>query len=157
VNEQLTSTRPYLLRAMHEWLSDNGQTPLVVVDANISGVSVPDGYVKDGRIVLNIDWSATRNLQMENESISFEARFGGVSHSVVVPLAAVQGIYARGTGQGMLFQSESDAPQEFEPEVTGVGSQVSKGDDPASADGSDDRDEPPPNGPSKGPGLRLVK
>lgn len=111
----LSSTRPYLLRAMHEWMTDNNQTPLVVVDAEFEGVVVPREHVKDGRIVLNIAWTATRNLELGNDDISFQARFSGVPHAVTLPLAAVKGIYARESGQGMVFQDEpglDDARQE---------------------------------------------
>lgn len=153
MTEQLTSTRPYLLRAIHEWLSDNGQTPLIVVDAGMADVKVPETYINDGRIVLNIDWSATRNLQLGNESISFEARFGGVSHHVDVPLVAVQGIYSRESGQGMLFENEPGNAQELGAEALQPASLAPQADDSGSQGGNDNDDRPPP----KGPGLRLVK
>jgi len=111
VSDNLTPTRPYLLRAMHEWMSDNGQTPLLMVDANHPNVVVPEGFVEDGHIVLNVSWSAARNLQLENELISFEARFSGTSYAVNVPIAAVKGIYARESGQGMMFQEEPGAEE----------------------------------------------
>ncbi len=76
-DNSLSSTRPYLIRAMHEWMTDNNQTPLVVVDAVVDGVIVPLEHVKEGRIVLNIAWSATRDLELGNDVISFQARFGG--------------------------------------------------------------------------------
>ena len=107
--EQQTSRRPYLVRAMHEWMTDNGQTPHLVVDAGIAGTEVPKSFVRDGRITLNVGWQATQGLKLGNEWIEFAARFGGVSQQVRVPVAAVLGIYARETGQGMLFQDESDA------------------------------------------------
>jgi stringent starvation protein B len=106
---QQTSRRPYLVRAMHEWMTDNGQTPHLVVDAGIAGTEVPKSFVRDGRITLNVGWQATQGLKLGNEWIEFAARFGGVSQQVRVPVAAVLGIYARETGQGMLFQDESDA------------------------------------------------
>ena len=105
-----TSRRPYLVRAMHEWMTDNGQTPHLVVDAAAAGVDVPPGYAKDGRIVLNVSWQATQGLKLGNEAIEFAGRFGGVSHHVRVPAEAVLGIYARETGQGMLFQDDSESP-----------------------------------------------
>lgn len=101
------SRRPYLLRAMHEWMSDAGFTPHVIVDVAWAGVEVPKAYVKDGKIVLNLSWSATQNLRLGNDCVEFNARFGGVSHAVRVPIGAVLGIYARETGEGMVF-SESD-------------------------------------------------
>ncbi|HKE93692.1 MAG TPA: ClpXP protease specificity-enhancing factor [Povalibacter sp.] len=105
----LKSRRPYLLRAMHEWISDNQQTPHIVVDAAVSGVEVPRQYVQDGKIILNISVSATSGLNLGNEGVVFRARFGATTYDVSVPIAAVMGIYARETGQGMIF-SEADAP-----------------------------------------------
>ena len=105
----LKSRRPYLLRAMHEWISDNLQTPHIVVDASIQGVEVPRQYVQGGKIILNVSLSATSALNLGNELVSFRARFGSVTYDVSVPIAAVLGIYARETGQGMIF-SETDAP-----------------------------------------------
>lgn len=107
---QQTSRRPYLVRAMHEWMTDNRQTPHLVVDARIAGTEVPKAYVRDGRITLNVSWQATQDLKLGNDWVEFSARFGGVPQQVRVPLAAVLGIYARETGQGMLFQDDSDAP-----------------------------------------------
>ncbi len=105
----LTSRRPYLLRAMHEWMTDNQQTPHLVVDATATDVEVPQQYVQDGKIVLNISYHATNGLTMSNERVEFNARFGGQTHHVLVPIHAVLGIYARETGQGMIF-SDEDAP-----------------------------------------------
>lgn len=99
-----TSRRPYLLRAMHEWMTDNGQTPHLIVDAAAAGVDSLNAYVKDGRLVLNISWQATQGLKLGNEAIEFSARFDGVSRQVRIPERAVLGIYARETGQGMLFE-----------------------------------------------------
>ena len=104
--------RPYLFRAMHEWMTDSGHTPHVVVDAAVDGVVVPKEYIKDDKIVLNISYAAAHNLDIDNERIEFEARFGGVPQRVAVPMQAVLGIYARETGQGMIF---SDT--EFETET----------------------------------------
>ena len=106
---QQTSRRPYLVRAMHEWMTDNGQTPHLVVDAGVEGTDVPKAFVRDGRITLNVGWQASQGLKLGNEWIEFSARFGGVPQNVRVPVAAVLGIYARETGQGMLFQEETDA------------------------------------------------
>jgi stringent starvation protein B len=104
------SRRPYLLRAMHEWICDSQCTPHVVVDAGVTGVEVPRQYVQDGKIVLNVSWTATSQLQLGNEELSFNGRFGGTSMHVRVPLAAVLAIYARETGQGMVFTEEADQP-----------------------------------------------
>jgi len=95
---------------MHEWMVDNDFTPHLVVDAKRDGVRVPSAHVKEGKIVLNVSPTATRALALGNEVITFEARFGGVSQQIVVPVLAVLGIYARETGQGMVF-GEDDAPQ----------------------------------------------
>ncbi|AMN46135.1 hypothetical protein ACG33_03215 [Steroidobacter denitrificans] len=103
------SRRPYLLRAMHEWISDSQQTPHIVVDASAPGVEVPHQYVQGGKIILNVSMNATSSLNLGNEFVLFRARFGGVTHDISVPVGAVLGIYARETGQGMIF-SDIDAP-----------------------------------------------
>jgi stringent starvation protein B len=103
------SRRPYLLRAMHEWISDSNQTPHVVVDASMEGVEVPRQYVQGGKIILNVSSNATSMLSLGNELVRFRARFGAATYDVSVPIAAVLGIYARETGQGMIF-SEADTP-----------------------------------------------
>src|SRR5687768_9986862 len=103
------SRRPYLLRAMHEWISDSNQTPHIVVDASIEGVEVPRQYVHGGKIILNVSNSATSGLSLGNDRVRFRARFGAATYDVSVPISAVLGIYARETGQGMIF-SEADAP-----------------------------------------------
>jgi stringent starvation protein B len=103
--------RPYLLRALHEWIIDSGATPHIVVDAAVEGVIVPKQHVKDDKIILNVSFNATQMLKLGNEVLSFEARFNGASFPVHVPIRAVLGIYARETGQGMMFHegdSESD-------------------------------------------------
>lgn len=102
---QLISTKPYMLRAMHEWCVDNNLTPHLVVAVN-SQTRVPMGYVKDGEIILNINYSATKDLHMDNDSVVFSARFGGVSQNIYVPMNAVRGIFARENGQGMFFELE---------------------------------------------------
>lgn len=106
----MKSRRPYLLRAMHEWISDSQCTPHVVVDAGVAGVTVPRQFVQDGKIVLNLSWNATGQLQLGNDELSFDGRFGGTSMHVHIPIAAVLAIYARETGQGMIFGDETDAP-----------------------------------------------
>ena len=103
------SRRPYLLRAMHEWISDSNQTPHIVVDASIEGVEVPRQYVQGGKIILNVSSNATSMLSLGNEVVRFRARFGAATYDVSVPIVAVLGIYARETGQGMIF-SEADTP-----------------------------------------------
>ncbi|MEI6457838.1 MAG: ClpXP protease specificity-enhancing factor [Pseudomonadota bacterium] len=105
----LAPRRPYLLRAMHEWLTDNAQTPHIVVDASVAGAQVPRQYVRDGKIVLNVSYEATSGLLMKNDWVSFGARFGGVAHEVRAPMQAVLGIYSRESGHGMVF-SDDDWP-----------------------------------------------
>jgi stringent starvation protein B len=99
---------------MHEWITDNQQTPHVVVDALLDGVEVPRQFVQNGKIILNISYSATNGLTLGNDLVRFHARFGSVTHDVMVPVQAVLGIYARETGQGMIF-SESDTPDPNSP------------------------------------------
>lgn len=102
----MTPHRPYLLRAYYEWLLDNDLTPHVVVDAHVEGTRVPQQYVKDGQIVLNILPSAVSNLQMGNEFIEFSARFGGVPQQLILPMASIIAIYARENGAGVVFEME---------------------------------------------------
>ena len=100
---------------MHEWITDNDQTPHIVVDANVDGVVVPQEHIKDGKIVLNLSYAAISDLVIGNESLEFGARFGGVPFAVEVPVQAVMGIYARETGQGMIFGSEEPEPEPESP------------------------------------------
>jgi stringent starvation protein B len=97
---------------MHEWMGDNGHTPHIVVDATVDGVVVPREHVKDGKIILNISDTAAHNLQLVNNAISFRARFSGVPFDVRVPMRSVMGIYARETGQGMIFSHDANAARE---------------------------------------------
>lgn len=129
----MTPSRPYLIRAVHEWIIDNALTPQIVVDAEFEGVQVPRQYVSDGRIVLNISERAVRTLVIGNEKIEFGARFGGTVFQVSVPVNAVQAVIARENGAGMSFPDE-EAPE------------------PEPPDG--DSDEPKPPG---RPALRVVK
>lgn len=104
---QLISTKPYMLRAMHEWCVDNNLTPHLIVAVN-NQTRVPMAYVKDGEIVLNINYGATKDLHIDNESIIFSARFGGVSQNIYIPMRAVKGIFARENGQGMFFEMDAE-------------------------------------------------
>ena len=96
-------------------MADNGHTPHIVVDASIDGVCVPREHVKDGRIILNISETAAHNLKLANEGVSFRARFGGVPFDVWVPMRSVLGIYARETGQGMIFSHDASGQEPLEP------------------------------------------
>jgi stringent starvation protein B len=116
----MLSSKPYLLRAIHEWILDNACTPHLVVDASIAGVQVPQQYVKNGQIVLNISPGAVVNFSMGNESVFFSARFGGVPMDIHVPLGAVMGIYARENGRGMMFEPEAlSEPEGMPPDDPG--------------------------------------
>jgi stringent starvation protein B len=108
---ELISTKPYMVRAIHEWCVDNALTPHVVVVVNAQ-TRVPMGYVKDGEIVLNLNYTAIKDLHIDNDAIVFSARFGGVAHNIYVPMNMVKGIFARENGQGMFFEVvESSASQ----------------------------------------------
>ena len=130
-DSQGTSTRPYLLRALHDWCTDNGFTPYIAVHVD-GRVQVPMEYVKNNEIVLNVGFEATSGLKLGNEFVEFKARFGGTSRDIVVPIDHVIAIYARENGQGMAFPAPVDAEQ------------VSAGPTPAA----------PPQGPARG--LRLA-
>jgi stringent starvation protein B len=141
---KMNSSRPYLMRAIYEWIVDNQCTPYILVDANMENVTVPQQYVKDGQIVLNISPTAVAQLQMLSDYVSFNARFSGVAMDVFIPVAAVMGIYARENGQGMLFDRE-DMP---DPEPPGKGEIQ----DSSSASESDAKADS-----GKRPSLRVVK
>jgi len=110
------STKPYMIRAIYEWCVDNGLTPHLVVMVD-EETRVPMGFVKEGEIVLNINYTAIKNLQLENDAITFSARFNGVSHNIYIPVRVVKGIFARENGQGMFFEAE--APPPISPSPTG--------------------------------------
>lgn len=108
----MNTSRPYLIRAMFEWINDNDCTPHILVDANYKGVVVPRDFVTDGQIVLNISPRAVRNLILTNDVVRFTAAFNGVMQDIYIPVMAVMGIYARENGQGMMFVVEvSDDPE----------------------------------------------
>jgi stringent starvation protein B len=137
----MKSCRPYLVRALYEWIVDNDCTPHLLVNAEFAGVQVPPGFASDGQIVLNVSPSAVRHLHMDNDAVSFEGRFGGVPQSLYIPSAAVLAIYARENGPGMVFEVESSLAEDEEPEGP---------DDQGPPDG-----EPPR--PSGRPSLKVVK
>jgi len=174
---EATSTRPYLIRALYEWCTDNGFTPHIAVRVD-RNVQVPREFVRDGEIVLNVSYDATSGLQMGNDFISFTARFGGKPREIMVPVEQVMAIYARETGQGMAFPApESDADNDNDNEV----SMEQESDEPVSQDAvaevpaepaADERvvqlvsiqnegddEEPPRTPPPSGtrPSLKLVK
>jgi stringent starvation protein B len=146
---EMLPKRPYLLRAMHEWISDCGNTPHVIVDAGREGTEVPRAYVRDGKIVLNLSEGATQHLTLGAEWVEFDARFAGITHHVRFPVSAVLGIYARETNEGMVF-SEQD-----------LGSTRREGAPAADANETG----PPPKGPAapkeergpRRPKLKIIK
>jgi stringent starvation protein B len=106
----INSQRPYLLRAMHEWMTDNALTPHIVVDASSGNLNVPVEHIRENKIVLNVSYAATRGLVIGNDAVAFEARFNGIPRALSVPLDAVLGIYAKENGQGMVFAEEAKPP-----------------------------------------------
>lgn len=128
----MTSSRPYLIRAIYQWIVDNGLTPYILVDASDESMVIPRQYVEDGKIVLNIAPMAVRNLTLGNDEISFSARFGGQPMDVAIPVSYVLATYARENGQGMMFQDE-------------------EGQQPPPSSGGDDNKD------SGRPSLRVVK
>ena len=172
-DEQGSSTRPYLIRALHDWCTDNGFTPYLAVYVS-AGVQVPMEYVKNNEIVLNVGFEATSGLQLGNEFIEFKARFGGVAREIVVPVDHVVAIYARENGQGMAFPvptgpaASDTASSEAEPSRGGLrlAGVVADGDElaapmtaaPPSADAAPEVPPPEPPSPSGGrPALKRVK
>lgn len=106
----MNSTRPYLIRAFYEWIVDSDCTPHIVVNAELKDVTVPRDFVEGGQIVLNIAMPAVQDLALNNEAVSFKARFSGVPHDIYIPVSAVMAIYARENGRGMVFSEDDDAP-----------------------------------------------
>ena len=104
----MTSNRPYLIRAIYEWLADNDDIPYVVVDATVPGVRVPADYVNNGQIVLNIAFETVKDLVLGNQDLQFFARFKGESHHIVIPVHAVKAIYGKNSGKGMGFEGMDD-------------------------------------------------
>ncbi|MET0288485.1 MAG: ClpXP protease specificity-enhancing factor [Pseudoxanthomonas sp.] len=145
----MTSHRPYLLRALAEWIADNDMTPHLLVDATQAGVQVPVSAVKDGRVVLNIAQRAVANLLISNDAVSFSARFGGVSYPVMVPVGAVLAIYSRETGQGMALPEDVGATGGTEAAAADTELDDETSDPPIAPE------DPPPAG--KRPHLRIVK
>ena len=111
----VSSNRPYLIRALYEWITDNNMTPHLLVDATYDGTRVPESNIDDGKIVLNISSGATRDLNLGNEWIMFSGRFEGKSFSVQIPVNAIIAIYARENGQGMIFPEESPTDNQTKP------------------------------------------
>ena len=141
----MSSSRPYLVRALVEWINDNQLTPHLQVDASVPGVRVPAFAVREGKVTLNIAPRAVAHLSIDNEAIRFQARFGGVSHAVYVPMAAVEAVYARENAQGMVFPPELP--------TAAIASSTDVPEEPDSGDaGSND-----PGASKKPPHLRIVK
>jgi stringent starvation protein B len=159
---QGTSTRPYLIRALHDWCTDNGFTPYVAVFVDAS-VQVPMEYVKNQEIVLNVGFEATSGLRLGNEAIEFKARFGGVAREIMVPIDHVIAIYARENGQGMAFPVPNDAASGGAGATTPIGQApglrlaTTPMDEGPTGD-STDPDAPGPVSPGGGrPSLKRIK
>ncbi len=123
----MNSSRPYLLRAIYEWLVDNELTPYIMVDAMVSGVQVPERFVEDGKIILNIEPQAVGNLRLGNDAVEFDARFSGRAHHVFIPIVAVKAIYAFENGRGMVFGDDDGDGKGDEPPPSGSRPPVKKG------------------------------
>lgn len=136
----LSPTRPYMARAIYEWICDNQLTPYLLVDATQPYTSVPEQFIQDGQIVLNIAPHAVHQFQMTNDAITFSARFGGVSRDIYAPIYAVVGIYARENGQGLFFD-----PSEY--------SNIQM---PENALESEEQEKTEPETSKKKPNLRLL-
>jgi len=150
-----SSTRPYLLRALHEWCTDSGFTPYVVVLVDET-VQVPMEYVKKGEIVLNVGYDATAGMTLGNEFIEFKARFGGVPREIIIPINRVMAIYARENGQGMSFPMGVASAASVPKKTTPVRPVLSAVETPH-ADGTSDNEPPTPTTPSGRPTLTRVK
>ena len=114
---EMTSNRPYLLRALYEWIGGNNMTPHILVEAGAEGVDVPDQAVQKGKVILNIDNAAVRELELGNEWLTFKARFSGNEHRVSVPIEAVLAIYAKENGQGMMFTQDDETLPPTDPDL----------------------------------------
>ncbi len=130
---QMTSSRPYLVRAMYQWIADNGMTPHLLADASVEGIQIPAEHVQNGKIILNIAPMAITGLVLGDNEITFSARFSGKSSGIYIPIDAVLAIYAKENGQGMMFSEDDGA-----------------------VSSSDDEPEPDPDKPKR-PSLRVVK
>jgi len=143
----MVSTKPYLIRAIHEWCVDQGFTPYLAVRVD-ERTRVPVAYVRDGQIVLNVGPEATHQLVMDNEQVTFQARFNGVAHNLLVPVENIAAIYARENGQGMAFELQAVAPTDA---TAGIGKTA------AAPPPDDDRPPPPSSPPPRGSHLKIVK
>ena len=150
-NESMTSNKPYLIRALNEWIIDNQMTPFLLVDANIEGVEVPQQHIRDGKIILNIAPGAVQEIVFEDEWIYFSARFSGQAFMINVPISAVLAIYAKENGLGMMFAGdESSLEDNAAIEQTGLSKEDPQGKEPGEKN-------PGENPQRKKPALRIVK
>ncbi len=143
----MTSNKPYLIRALYEWLVDNDATPYILVDTTVDGVMIPPGIDNNGQVVLNIAMRAVQGLDMANTHIAFSARFGGVSQNLYIPIRAVMAIYGKEDGEGMMFAGEPADRLQYEQSPT----QAVADDDTPAKDQSTDAKK------AKKPGLKIVK
>ena len=158
----MTSTRPYLIRGIYDWIVDNRCTPYLLVDASAQGVRVPRQAIKEGQVLLNIAPHAIDRLELGLDEVRFNARFSGVSQSIVAPVAAILAIYAQENGQGMMFPAETDADADADA-VDESGGKAVDASSPAAltaveSANSPTSDEPSPPPPTRmPPSLRIVK
>lgn len=110
----LSSSRPYLMRAIYEWLVDNQLTPHLIVNAEVKGVGVPTEFVNDGQIILNVVPRAVRDFKISNKEITFSARFSGVARHITLPIQAVEALYAAENGRGMVFEDDDELLDNFD-------------------------------------------
>lgn len=152
----MTSSRPYLLRAFYEWIVDNHSTPYIVVNADFPAVSVPQQYVEGGRIVLNIAPLAVNDLSLNNDSISFHARFGGIPSDIYIPIRAIIAVYAKESGRGMIFKDNEEDGDGIAPPQPPTGGAVSGGSG-GSGSGAAKGGKASTNKKGGGPKLTVVK
>jgi len=154
----MTSTRPYLIRAIYEWIIENRCTPYILVNANAVGVRVPRQAIKDGQVLLNVAPHAIDRLELGLEEVRFNARFSGVSQSICAPTAAVLAIYAHENGQGMMFPAEADIAADQQAEEAAQPAEAPAPLLTSVADGQQDRADQTPTAPERArPSLRIVK
>ena len=144
-DDQLIPTRPYLIRAIREWVMDNGLTPQLLVDAGVDGIAIPEGHVQDGKIVLNVHTQAVKALELGNDYITFSARFGGAAYAINLPIQSVLAVFTRENGQGIFFQEDEMQHHEMQHQME---------------QSADESEESSPSDQSSGPHrpyLRLVE
>jgi len=147
----MTSNKPYLIRALYEWLVDNNATPYIMVDSTVAGVMIPPGIDNDGQVVLNIAMRAVQGLDLANDHITFSARFSGATHHLYIPINAVMAIYSKEDGEGMMFAQETSTAGE------GVSENGDASESPAVLEQATSQSNDKKNKADNKPGLKIVK